>query len=118
MPTGSACGEDALNFFPGTVVFHLNSAGTVLLNLRTLEVRHLQRSRLDLFEFSPFCVRAGFGLTASLEMKFDMKFRTYFECMNFKLNLTQHDVQSYRPFPGKYSEICSTVQAIRASNSF
>ncbi|CAL4968624.1 unnamed protein product [Urochloa decumbens] len=40
----------------GTVVFHLNAAGTALLNLRTLEVRHIQRSGLEPFEFSPFCV--------------------------------------------------------------
>ncbi|CAN6278975.1 unnamed protein product [Urochloa humidicola] len=39
-----------------TVVFHLNKAGTALLNLRTLEVRHIQRSGLEPFEFSPFCV--------------------------------------------------------------
>ncbi|RLN07312.1 uncharacterized protein C2845_PM11G09020 [Panicum miliaceum] len=41
----------------GTVVFHLNSAGTVLLNLHTLEVRHLQRSHfIEIYDFSPLCV--------------------------------------------------------------
>ncbi|KAF8693506.1 hypothetical protein HU200_038904 [Digitaria exilis] len=41
----------------GTVVFYMNSVGVVLLNLRTLEVRHLQRLPLELFDkVSPLCV--------------------------------------------------------------
>ena len=40
----------------GTVVFNMHPAGTVLLNLRTLEVRHLPRSDSMIYEFSPVCV--------------------------------------------------------------
>jgi len=56
MSSPLACQWIAFEWFAegsGTVVFNMHLVGTVLLNLRTLEVRHLQRSRGESF---PFCL--------------------------------------------------------------
>lgn len=54
-----ACQHISFEWFAegsGTVVFQMSEVGIVLLNLRTLEVRHLKRSPLELPGSSPFCV--------------------------------------------------------------